>query len=252
MQAHTIPQGLAQAPPPVYAPVVPVPPLGRGPLALVEALLKSPASIIAETREPSGTTSRGNTGFGMVARLSGVVFVTVALVGLVMSLFSGGLQVVIVPIKLTLGVFACALLCLPSLHVFSCLSGASQRIKDTFIALLLGIALMSVLLVGFAPIAWIFAQATSSAAVMGGVHLVFLVISCALGLGLVKRALSAMNGAPVRVGLWSPLFLLVVLQMTTTLRPLVGPADDAIIHGRSFFLGHWVSSVLDPRTETHE
>ena len=235
MQASAVP---AEIVPSLPARLPALQPVGRGPLALVEALLKSPASIIAEARE-------SRNGVGMIPRLAAVVLVMVAFVGLVMSLFSGGMQLFVVPIKLTVGVFACALLCLPSLHVFSCLSGASQRIKDTFLALLLGVALMSVLLVGLAPIAWIFSQATSSTAVMGTVHLVFLVISCAFGLGLVKRALSAMNAAPVRVGLWSPLFVLVVLQMTTTLRPLVGPADGALIHGRSFFLAHWAASIAE-------
>jgi len=207
--------------------------LDSGPFALVEALLKTPAAILRESR----------TGYGMIVRLSVIVGATASLVGFVMALFSGGPQLLFVPLKVTLGVFCCALLCLPSLHVFSCLSGAEQRVKDTFAALLMGVALMGVLLVGFAPIAWIFSQATSSVAIMGGVHLAFLVISCMLGLGLVNRALTAMNRNPVRTRLWSPLFLLVVLQMTTTLRPLVGPADDTFLHSRSFFLSHWVSSL---------
>jgi len=213
--------------------------LDSGPLALVEALLKTPATILRETR----------TGYGMIFRLSVVIAVTTSLVGFVMSLFSGGLQLVFVPLKLTLGIFCCALLCLPSLHVFSCLSGAEQRVKDTFAALLMGVALMGVLLVGFAPIAWIFSQATSSVAMMGAVHLAFLVTSSLLGLGLVNRALTAMNRHPVRTRLWSPLFILVVLQMTTTLRPLVGPADDALIHERSFFVSHWASTVTSPERE---
>ena len=219
-----------QAPAPPVLDTIPV-----GPFGLVEALLKSPATILRE----------GRAGYGMILRLAAIVAVTASLVGLVMALFSGGLQLVFVPLKLSLGIFCCALLCLPSLHVFSCLSGAEQSVKDTLIALLLGVALMGVLLVGFAPIAWIFSQATASVAVMGAVHLIFLVISCVLGLGLVNRALAAMNRNPVRTRMWSPLFLLVVLQMTTTLRPLVGPEDGQILHGRSFFVAHWISSLAE-------
>ena len=224
MQARTV--GTELAPPPAYT-------LGQGPLALVEALLKAPAAILEESRQ----------GRSMLPGLALVVSVTTSVVGLVMASFSGGLQLVLVPLKVTLGIFCCALLCLPSLHVVSCLSGAAQSIKETFLALLLGVALMGVLLVGFAPIAWIFSQATSSATVMGAVHLVFLTISCLLGLGLVKRALSAMNRDRVRLHLWSPLFVVVVLQMTTTLRPLVGPAQEDILQPRSFFLAHWVASL---------
>jgi hypothetical protein len=201
---------------------------------LVDALLKSPASIVAER----------NAGPSPALRLAGVIAVAVMFVGLVMGLFSGGRQLVYVPLKLTAGVFACALLCLPSLHVFSCVLGASQRIRDTFLALLLGVALTSVLLVGFAPIAWIFSQATSSAAAMGAVHLVFFLLSVVFGVGLMSRALSAMNGARVKTHLWGVLFVVVVLQMTTTLRPLVGPDDGVLLHGRSFFVAHWIASLV--------
>ena len=217
------------------ADIDPLPSLENGPLALVEALLKTPATIV---QEAIGRRDRG-----MLLRLGAIIGVTAAIAGFVMALFSGGLQLVFVPLKLTLGVFCAALLCLPSLHVFSCLAGAGQRLKDTFVALLMGVALMGILLVGFAPIAWIFSQATSSVAFMGGLHLAFLLLSSVLGLGLVNRALSAMNRAPVRTRLWSPLFVLVVLQMTTTLRPLVGPADGALLHPKRFFVSHWIACL---------
>jgi len=54
-----------------------------------------------------------------------------------------------------------------------------------------------------------------------------------------------MNKAPVRTRLWSPLFLLVVVQMTTTLRPLVGRAGSELIQPRSFFVAHWVASLQE-------
>lgn len=210
------------------------PVLGRGVVAVVEALLKSPASILRDVRE----------GRGASARLSLVIAASAIVVGLVTASFSGGLQFVLVPMKMLGGVFFCALICLPSLHIFSCLSGARQSLKETWGALLMGVALMGLLLLGFAPIAWIFSQATSSVAFVGGLHLLFLTLSCVLGLRLVDRTLAAMNRAPLRgLRLWSTLFVVVLFQMSTTLRPLVGAADGVKLEERLFFLTHWVKAL---------
>jgi hypothetical protein len=43
--------------------------------------------------------------------------------------------------------------------------------------------------------------------------------------------------------LWSVLFVLVLFQMTTTLRPLVGPAEGEVFGERLFFLTHWFRSL---------
>ena len=198
---------------------------------MAEALLKSPASVLHEIES----------GRGAAFRLSAVLVVTMVATGLVMAAFSGGLQLLLVPLRLSLGIFFCALICLPSLHIMSCLAGAEQSLRETWSALLMGLALMGVLLVGFAPVSWVFAQATTSVAFMGALHLVFLGLSCAFGLGLVNRALSALNRRPIPgLGLWQMLFVLVLLQMTTTLRPLVGPYDGVLFHDRMFFLAQWV------------
>ena len=210
-------------------------PVPRGPAELVEALLKTPRAVLDAARDSPA----------MLLRLSGLTAIAFALAGVVLALFSGGMQLVYVPLKVVAGILLASLLCLPSLHVFACLSGAEHRGRDTLAALLMGTALTGVLLVGFAPIAWVFSQATSSIPVVGAVNLAFLLASCWLGTGLVHRSLAAMNPRPLgRLRAWAPLFTLVVLQMTTTLRPLVGPSDGAFLHSRLFFGAHWVESVV--------
>ncbi|MDQ3035983.1 MAG: hypothetical protein M3Y87_26500 [Myxococcota bacterium] len=204
---------------------------GKGAFAMVEALLKSPASVLHEIRH----------GRGALFQLSAIVVITMALTGLVMAAFGGGLQLLIVPLKLSLGIFFCAAICFPSLHVFSCLAGAQQSARETWGALMMAVALMGVLLVGFAPVAWVFSQATSSPVFMGALHLTFLLISSVFAIGLLSRALAAMNAAPVRgTTMWGVLFVLVMCQVTTTLRPLVGPFDGTLFHDRLFFLAYWV------------
>ena len=180
----------------------------------------------------------------MLVRLAAVHAVALVAVGLVIGSFHGGAQLFLVPLKLVLGAFFCALICLPSLHVFSCLAGARQSLRETAGALLMGTSRMAILLVGFAPIAWIFAQATTSDVFIGGLQLVFFVVSCVFGLSLVKRALAAMNGSDLPgISAWNALFIVVAFQMTTTLRPLVGSADDVVLHDRLFFLTHWIRSL---------
>ena len=48
--------------------------------------------------------------------------------------------------------------------------------------------------------------------------------------------------AGIRV--WTVIYLLVALQMTTALRPLLGKADTFLPPEKKFFLAHW-SDVID-------
>lgn len=194
------------------------------------ALVQAPASIVEDIHRPRHTLSK----------LTALVLITMSITGLVVAAFSGGLQFLVVPLKLSAGMLACALLCLPSLYIFSSLAGASQSLRETAVALLMGVALIGVLLVGLAPVSWLFSQTTSSPVVMGSLHVAALLVSSWFGLSLVRRVLVSLNGTSLS-GLrqWSVMFVLVVLQMSTTLRPLVGPYEGRIIGDKKFFAEHW-------------
>lgn len=56
--------------------------------------------------------------------------------------------------------------------------------------------LMVVLMVGFAPVARIFAQSTRAASFMGALHLVLWGISCHFALNRLHAGLRALNGRP--------------------------------------------------------
>jgi hypothetical protein len=148
-------------------------------------------------------------------------------------------------VKVAVGMMLSALICLPSLYVFSCLSGSQARLVEV-LGLVVGlIALTTILLIGFAPVAWVFSQSTSSVAVMGTLHLCFWVVATWFGWRFLRNGfthLSAKSGATLNV--WIVLFVLVCLQMTTALRPLIGTADTMLPTEKQFFLAHWIS-VLD-------
>jgi hypothetical protein len=202
----------------------------RGPFALIEALLKRPLNVMHEVRET----------YSMSMKLGALVLVSMALVGVIVATSAGGAQLFIVPLKVSVGMFACALICLPSLYIFTALSGSEASLKETFGALMLGVAITGVLMVAFAPVSWVFTQATDSTQFLGGLHLTFLFISAMLGMRVTRRALAARTGHSVPANMiWTIMFVLVVVQMTTTLRPLVGPWDGTLFAPRQFFLVHW-------------
>ncbi|MFK7985939.1 MAG: hypothetical protein AB8I08_07895 [Sandaracinaceae bacterium] len=200
-------------------------------MPVLDGLLRMPANLMHEVaRSPA-----------VLAKLLAVLLVGMLVTGAFVGGFAGGFQLLAVPLKLALGMVFCSLICLPSLHVLACLAGAEVRVQQTAGALLAGAALTAVLLVGFAPVSWVFSQATDAAAVVGGLHIVFLIISAHFGLRLTRRALAdaAGRGIPA-LGLWSLVFMLVLFQMSTTLRPLLGDYDGLALAPKAFFLAHWL------------
>lgn len=196
--------------------------------AVLDALLRSPARLLGALHDE-----------GAAPRLLVMSVVGLASTGLAMSSWSGGPQLVLVPIKLATLALVTALVCMPSLHVLSALSGGGQSLRETAGAMTMGVALASVLALALAPIAWVLSAATSSIAFAGALYLVVFLIAAAFGLGLVRRTLAAAAGSRVRgLGAWSVMFVVVALQLGTTLRPLVGPFDGFWLHDRASFVTH--------------
>ena len=144
------------------------------------------------------------------------------------------------PVKIAGGLLFSSIICLPSLYVFTCLSGSQARLSETC-GLLSGLLmLMCILLVGFAPVAWLFSQSTESAIWMGALHLVFWFIATFFGLRFLETGFShskAKSSAGLNV--WIMIFVLVAVQMTTALRPLVGKAGTFLPKEKKFFLTYW-------------
>jgi hypothetical protein len=204
----------------------------RQPIRLLDDLLRHPARLTFEL-------SQGRM-LLLLALLLIVVLGGTLFYGLFMGSFSGGSQWWIVPLKLMAGITLSAVLCLPSLYILVCLSGAQQSFAETAGLLIQALALTVALLVGFAPVAWVFSQSTQSPAFMATLHWIFWGIASFFGLRFLSIAFEAMNHRRVKVlQLWKVLFILVVLQMCTTLRPLVGPYDTPTLHSKKFFLQHW-------------
>jgi len=169
-----------------------------------------------------------------------VVIVCSLLYGLVVGAFSMGTQLWAAPVKVAGGLLLAALICLPSLYIFTCLSGSEARLAEMG-GLLTGLLmLMTILLIGFAPVAWLFSQSTESVLWMGALHLAFWFISTFFGLRFLEAGFSHSRArSTAGLNIWIIIFMLVAVQMTTALRPLVGRADTFLPKEKKFFVSYW-------------
>jgi hypothetical protein len=231
-------------PPPIMPPRLPGDdPAERVPItgiaSAIESILRQPRRVMFQLRQP---------GAGRIVLTMLFLATVCALVyGAVVGTFSGGTQYWAAPVKVAAGLLIGSAICVPSLYIFACLSGSQARLLEVvgFVSGLL--VLMTLLLIGFAPVAWLFSESTNSAAWMGTLHLLFAMIALAFGLRFLSGAFAHTN-ARSQAGLstWIIIFVLVVLQMTTALRPLVGTADTFMPAEKKFFVRHWLDCMKVP------
>lgn len=231
-----------QAPPPPPAAEAapgpaPLPPLPEklDPRTLFEALLRRPADLVLRLAEP---------GHGALGPFLGIATLSMIVFGVVLGCFAMGGQLWAAPLKITAGLLISSVICFPSLYIFCCLAGSratASQLAATFAGML---ALAGILLLGFAPAVWIFTQATNSYGFMGLLALAPWFVALIFGFRFLRNALRA-TGANARGPLvvWSVIFLLVTLQMTTSLRPILGRSDRFLTSEKRFFLEHWMRSI---------
>ncbi len=235
-------------PPPIPQSCLPSTPLGDHPddrvpitglASSVEAILRQPRRVLFHLHH-DGAGKVGGALF-IVTVLSAIVY------GLVVGTFSGGAQLWAAPLKVVSGLLVSALICLPSLYIFSCLGGSRARLVEV-LGLVLGLlALTTVLLIGFAPVAWVFSQSTSSVVVMGLLHLAFWGVASIFGWRFLRNGfahLSAKSNGTLH--LWMLIFVLVCLQMTAALRPIIGTSDTLLPTEKKFFAAHWMDLLEKP------
>lgn len=208
----------------------------HGPISAIEALLRQPRRVMYQVIS-------GQTGL-LVGALCAVSVISALVYGAIVGSFSAGAQLWIAPLKVCGGLFVSALICLPSLYVFSCLAGSQARLTQVVTLVAGFITLSTILLIGFAPVAWVFAQSTSSVVAMGVLHLGFWLVATWFGWRFLRAGfehLSARSRGTLTG--WFVIFLFVCLQMTTALRPIIGTAPTILPAEKKFFLAHWLDLV---------
>ena len=203
---------------------------------IVDATLKRPAQMVHELIHGSGWKAP--------AGLLLILLFCLGAIGIIMGSFSGGAQYGMVPLKVVTGTVISALICMPSLYILLCLSGGEQSFPQISRMLLLGLTLSGILFIGFVPVAWIFSQSTESTVFMGILYLFVWGIGLFFGLRLMKTALEFLNKKSMgTLNLWIVIFTLVLLQMSTALRPIIGKHEPLQLSEKKFFMVHW-SDVL--------
>lgn len=213
-------------------------PMDGGPAmsGAIAALLKCPGSIVYEL-------VRG--------RRPGLIALSLALITMLGLLGFGGItgSFSLSPwwattIKIAGGVLFAALICLPSLYIFAALSGMCLELRAVTGILLVTTGLTALLLAGFTPLVWVFGGSSNSISFIGGLLVVVWVFSLLFGMNLLMkcaRALGMTDG--IHLWIWCFMFLLVTLQVSCAVRPLLGEADSFLPKEKKFFLQHWADNL---------
>lgn len=217
---------------------------GVSPIAIIEALLKAPGRLIYQLQN---SWRPGLVGWLLIVGLLGMT-----VYGCVVGTFSGGDQLWIAPAKVAIGTTLSVLICLPSLYIFVCLAGMDAQIRVVMGVMFAAIGLTALLLIGFAPVAWIFSQSTDSVAFIGALHIGLWIISVAFGLRLLDAMSRYLTGSNRQLKIWAMIFVAVCLQMMTTLRPIIGRSDRFLPAEKKFFLSHWSETVFGRAVDKKE
>ena len=225
--------------PPPFFPGEPTPPPSSAALpsrfdlrTILDSLLRSPKDLIQRLADPCN---------GALPRFIGIAVVSMLVFGVVLGSFAMNEQLWAAPLKITVGLLIAGLICFPSLYIFSCLAGSRASASQLAATLAGMLALAGLLLLGFAPAVWIFTQATNAFGFMGVLAVTPWLVAMAFGMRFLHTAVGltgASGKAPIHV--WSCIFLLVTLQMTTSLRPILGRESYLLTDEKKFFIQHWI------------
>lgn len=212
---------------------------------IFEGLLRHPKEL-ARALETSGMR--------VPLRLSLIALLSFLVYGLILGCFAKHEQFWAAPVKISAGMLFASLICFPSLYVFSTLAGGKFSPKLLCTYLTGSLALMGLLLLGFAPAVWIFAESTNSLGFMGFLALLAWMISFGFAIRFLRvssTAQGATQSGPMIV--WAIVFCLVTLQLSTSLRPILGRSEHFLqLNEKRFFLQHWLESMPLTLEETAE
>ena len=204
----------------------------------ISRLLKSPGGLARQITEDHDLWR-----CGLHLLLWGLV--CHALYGVAMALFGGVAAAAMTSLKAPAIALASVLVCLPSLYVFAAVGGRPLSVSQTFAIGSAVVAMIGLLLLGLAPVAWLFAVSTKSSAFT----VLFSVTAWCIAVGFARRFINQLRKVPSfshTTGLkwWLFVYMLVSLQMVTTQRPLLERPKGQWYRGeKQFFLVHFVGSL---------
>ena len=164
------------------------------------------------------------------------------LYGIAAGFFQGGWSLAMATLKIPLIIVASLVLCLPSLYVFTGLSGIELSPR-AFASMVAGFAgIMGLILLALMPVIWLFSVSTLSLGFVVWLHIFIWITALVFGLQFLARS-TAKGGT---IGLWLLLLFFVSLQMTTYVRPILwrGKNEALFATKKQSFLQH-LGDVID-------
>ena len=204
---------------------------------IVSALLRNPRRIsetIAERKQ--------------LLRSSGLLLAAGlachAVFGIAIGLFGGWSIAAMDAVKMPLVALCSLLLCFPSLYVFTCVAGSPLSLSQAFVLGCSCLAMVGLILVGLAPVAWLFSVSTANLSFV--TLLTFLIWLVAIGFA--GRYVNKLSAHPLferqtGINVWFLILMVVTLQMTTCMRPMLSSSEKGWWTAeKQFFLSHFAST----------
>ena len=204
------------------------------------ALLKNPERLASTL-----TSDRDCWRTGFVLLLGALALY--AAFGMASGLFGGWSVSLMTTVKAPMIGLGALLVSFPSLYVFSCVGGAALSVSQVFMLGAASLAMTALLLAGLAPVAWLFAVSTESLPFVVWLNLfIWLTAVCFAVRLITKLRVAGVFPRSGGIKFWFVIFIMVALQMTTCLRPvLTAPTKGWWTSEKKFFLSHFASCYDD-------
>ena len=137
------------------------------------------------------------------------------------------------------------LLCLPTLYVFASIAGCRVGFAQLAQIGLVVLSGIGCILAALAPVLWLFAVSTESAALFILLAFMLVIVAVALGVRTIGGAVKAQAvNATAGLSAWFVVFLVVALQAITLVRPMLSPIGaEREPEGKCFFVSHFFRSL---------
>ena len=204
---------------------------------IVSALLRNPRRI-------SETIAEKKQLWSSAGLLLATGLICHAVFGIAIGLFGGWNIAAMDAVKMPLVALCSLLLCFPSLYVFTCVAGSPLSLSQAFVLGCSCLAMVGLILVGLAPVAWLFSVSTASLSFV--TLLTFLIWLVAIGFA--GRYVAQLGAHPLferqaGIKVWFLILVVVTLQMTTCMRPMLSSSENGWWTGeKQFFLSHFVTT----------
>ena len=208
----------------------------------IERLLKTPRAVAFDIL-------RGDKLPAECVKMLLIAALCYAAFGFAVGLFGGWKIAATAAWKAPLITLCSMLLCFPSLFVFTAVQGSPMTPGRAFALGCACLAMTGLIVVGLAPVAWLFANSTESLPFVVVMTLIIWMISLPFASRFLRHAQDAgLLNQSIGLKLWLIVFIAVTLQMTTVMRPILTEPKQAPHSSqpqKMFFMQHFFKSLFN-------